>query len=1187
MPGYPEFDFIHTKIDCGLTVIEASAGTGKTYSISHLVPRLLLDGTVTDLSQILLVTFTNDAAGELADRVRRVMEKLAAPPPDDEQAAEPGIHRLRQTFASEHISATIGKALLRIDRLSVSTIHAFCLQVLQTEGTLCGLPVLPSLVASAADRIDRCTRDLWEQTVAREPLLAKLAHEGGWQVDQDIRFIQTALACPDAKFEPPQQPWAEFLALLDRLPQRFTSAACNEVRAILADVGAWNQSAPDEEQRNALLDTLAAANNIADPGFVEAVKMLAGAGTWIRKQSAANKALAAQLNVCAAMASAREALELLASAAWQFRLHCLAQIREQVREDLRRQRQITYDGLIETLHSALHELPQAELLAQTLRGRYRVAMVDESQDTDVKQFAIFRRLFLEGSPDGRLILIGDPKQAIYSFRGADVNSYLEARDSAGAKVYSLSRTFRAPRRLVDAVNAVFSTPQAFLMEGLPFQPATSGLDGDTFLRTGDGEVPARLDAWIVPAEEAFTNKKDRQRELARVVAAQISQLLQQGAVLVTTDAAGNEVEAAPVQARDFAVLVQTRYEAAAVADALAERGMPSVRVNKGDVMATEEAHDLLALLRAIHEPRRSGLLRAALATRLLGRNGQEIRAAADAADGQWPERLQLWRAAWQRHGAAAAIALADAADRISERLASLADGERRLTNFRQLSDLIQAAGTQFDNNPDRLLRWLGEQVRNATDNADADERQMQLESDAAAIQITTMHAAKGLEYKLVFCPFLWSPLDPKGVVKLNRRGKPPLFVNTDLSGDAALRAQLRFAALEDGVRLAYVALTRARVKLWLVGGEVANPTGRGKLAASSLDWLLRDPELDRRDAHWFDTAMAAGRDQRHSRALARMAAASGGAIAAKALPNLPDIVYQHDNDGPAEPLVPLPLPTVPAPWRMTSFSALTREKHPFAGGDEPSAAVESGGPANAFAGAPGGTAIGTAIHDWIERWNMGPPDAAALAAHLQRYPLPQPREGILADQVFDLLNHLRLARLPGINACLADICPHAEASEWGFQLPIDRRRPLGPQRLAEVFARHGKADYASLLADLPDEQLHGYLHGFIDRIFCHDGQWGVIDWKTNQLGEPASCYHPAALLQTAMHSHYVLQAWLYMVALRRFTGPEASLAGAWIVFLRGVERGSERGCLFIRYEAPLIADLDQLFAPALCAASLP
>jgi len=1180
----PDFDFAGAALDPGLSVIEASAGTGKTYAISHLVPRLLLDGSAANLGEILLVTFTNDAARELAERVRRVIEKLHAPPAPDEAVADAGLHRLREKFGAQNVHEVTRRALLDLDLLGVSTIHSFCQKVLQTEGLLCGLPAIPELIPDSAEIADRVLRDLWESRIARNSLHAAVASAAGWKLDEDLGFLKTALPLENPEPVPEAGGFESGLAEIENLRKKLTKDVCEELGGILKEGKNWTDKDPGETVRSRITAALGSSTDAATPGFLDAVRYAASVPKWVNGKTA--KALKTKATKCRAVQIAEKIVEILHKARWNFRIECLAEIRPAVARALAAARQITYDGLIDTLRNALRGA-QAEQLCARLRSRFKVALIDESQDTDDRQFEIFRNIFVgrdckKPLSTHRLVLIGDPKQAIYAFRGADVNAYLAAKNLAGGRVYPLTKTFRSPDALVRATNALFSRPGSLLKEGLDFSQATSGIVGDRELSSGTDADKARVEFWIVPDADGvnYSNKKKRNGLISATVASEIVRILSSKAKITTGTSEPREVGPG-----DFAILVSDGSQAEAAAAALLARNVPAVRAGSDDIMASEEAGELLAILRALHEPRRTGLRLAALATRMLGVSSEAIRIlSVSGRDEEWMEKF-FWRVVWVRQGIASAIAVMDSAAEITIRLAMLQRGERSVTNLRQLTDLLEAASHEVGRDPGRLVRWFSQEIARAGDRIQVEERQLQIESDAEAVKIVTMHSSKGLQYPLVFCPFLWDSRSPSGVQKLSVKGQPPRLIDTKLA-DPATVADLVRANLEDRLRLAYVAITRAQVKVWVYGGEICG--SRNRPSASALDWLLRtDPPPD--FAEWAEAAAEAGRGSRHLKGLKVLAANAHDVISWKVPPPPSEERWKQPPGAKAGKIEALPAPTIPEPWGLTSFSSLTREKDPHAdpaaGAPTPDAIPQAAcseaeattiAP-NAFFDAPGGQLVGTAVHEWIERWDFSAPDPLALAAHFEKFPISAVSPPF-HERAGGMLAALRESKLPGMECAIRDACPDPAASEWHFQLPISRT--LGASNLAAVFEKHGQTDYAAALRALPAEQIRGYLHGFLDRVAFYKGSWGVIDWKTNNLGKTAGAYAPASLMECARNSHYLLQAHLYLVALRRFLGPQVPIAGAWLVFLRGIAPERSDGILHINPTGKLIAELDRLFAPS-------
>lgn len=1166
-----EFDILNTPLPAGLSVIEASAGTGKTYAISHLVPRLLLEERVSDLSKILIVTFTNDAADELAARTRMVLEALHGQPAADEQNTSPVLHALRQKFDAKKIEHVIGRALLDFDRLSASTIHSFCLSVLQTDGVLCGLPVLPELSPDASDLVEEVLCDLWEEMVSREAGPAAVAIGAGWSPRQAQRAAQSLMVRPLADLCPPAKPFSQAIADVVAAANSLTPEHIKNLEAHFNAVPAWTNKAPTNWR--AVLKGLQSTSLAQRCSLAKELKE---APDWVNGKSREGKQSKAQIADSAAVQWAAGLSHQLEMAEWHLQVALAGRARERVVERLRAQRRITYDGLVDVVGDALAG-SSSEALMTSLRTRYQIALVDESQDTDPGQFAIFQRVFAESTAGHSLVLIGDPKQAIYAFRDADVNTYLHARDLATDRLFSLTKTFRAPEPLVQAVNAVFGAECAFHSPRISFQPATSGL-AEQCLVDPSGSPGVGLEAWIVEdSNDSLSNEENRNAHAVEVTATEITRLLRSGATLRMA-----QKEPHPLQPDDIAVLVSDRKQGIAVERALRARGVPAIRAANDDIMASEEARELVSVLRAAREPRRAGLVKAALATRFFGRTATDLARAEET--GCDIEQFQQWSALWESAGISAMLGIMDKAEGISLRLASLPQGERRLTNFRQLADLLHKASSERAQDPERTLVWLRRAV-DGVDGADGrtaiEERQMQLESDRDAVKIVTMHSAKGLEYPLVFCPFLWMSRVPRRIQKAiliegDSPGRTVLF-HEKLCEDGSLREAAQKEALEDRLRLAYVALTRAQVKVWVLAGDIGNTQ------PSALDWLLRpNPQQTYQD--WVAGAAQPGRATRHRTALERIAQTAPDSVIISRPPEINAERWESSEKPPSESLTAASPPEIPTGWGFTSFSQLTREKSPHAPqGDlvlsrvAPSAPSPMSDP-NPFTGAPGGTVMGTALHEWIERWDFGELNQGSLDAHLKARGLDG-RQGApdiaLSGRVAAMLEILRSTQLPELETSVAAACPDPAASEWHFQLPI--REALDPQVLADIFEKHGHAEYAARLALLPVEQLRGYLHGFLDRIAFHNATWGVIDWKTNVLGQSPDDYCESALLQCAMDSHYLLQAHLYLTALRRFLGPGAQIAGAWLIFLRGIQPETSRGVLTIRPAPALSEDLDKLF----------
>lgn len=1147
-----EFDIVKSELGPGLSVIEASAGSGKTYALSHLVARLLLEGSVDSIGKILPVTFTNDAARELSDRIRKVLESLNAPAsPDD----SPAVGELRKKYAAAIQKGVIAKALLEIDQLRVSTIHSFCQRVLQTEGTLCGMPVMPELAVNTDEIIREILHDFWEKRMTDDALLSAAADADGWSFESDGALIKRLLPNHNATPVPSiANNWSE----LNQRAALFDHSVCKEALEIVTSVTKWNKDGnPTETAIEEKLRLLENAKTLDAANVLNAIATVAKLPEFIYGRGRESSLLKNRAKECQAVCLANEILAEIQLLHWSFLVTCLRHTHAAVEAYHRKNRLISYDGLIEFIHHALVKGLNKDRLTKRLQERFSVALIDESQDTDPRQFEIFSSIFL-GVNTHRLVLVGDPKQAIYGFRGADVNTYLNAKELAGDRIFGLTKTFRAPQRLVDAWNALFGGENAFLKEGLQYEKARSGMDNDVTLRVGKKEKQARMDVWI-SSENA--NYKQCENEAVTAAADEIVRLLNDGEI-TTRDNAGRELKSERIKPNHFAVLTSTGAQAKLVEKALKARNIPSVRAGDDDVMGSEEASDLLMILRALEEPRRRSLRFAALATRTLGRNDAQLQILATSEEAMLPEFLR-WQELLLQAGPAVAIAQMDRDEGIAGRLAKGNDGARRVTNFRQLCDLLQWTQAEHGNRVGRLVRWLTDEIARAQDRSEIEERQIRLESDDAAVQIVTMHKAKGLEYDLVFCPFLWHlPKLRKEPQKLSRGPADDLLIDVGL--DESHESDLIQAALEERLRLAYVAVTRAKVHVWIhsKNSEDANPR------ESALNWLL-------------------------SRTATDVVSKEGGAIAFGPPPQS-DATPWHPAEMHAEKLSAEQAPTIPQPWRLTSFSALVREANPYGGADatennemfEAKKASPDMQP-NLFLNAVAGKTVGDALHHWMQNWNFQKPDESALKRLLSSYTFPKTSESNppphpFEEATLDMLENLRSAILPGFECVVAKACPDPQMSEWHFYLPIRNDAPLDAWKIAKIFQRHpqkGFEGYHESLQELNANQLRGFLNGFIDRIAIHPEtrQCGIIDWKTNRLGSSIESYATDSLRRNAMHSHYFLQVHLYLTALRRHLNGTIPPRDAWLVYLRGVSAKTNHGILHIQPPEKLLEELDELF----------
>jgi exodeoxyribonuclease V beta subunit len=1069
----------------GVTLLEASAGTGKTFAIAALVARYVAQGT--PLERLLVITFTRMATGELRERVReRLVTTTEAL---SNRLAGGTVDRTDEVVrvladGSRHDVALraerLAKAVADFDAATIETTHGFCLHVLVGLGMAGDVERDVTFVEEVRDLLDEVVDDLYIR-----------------------RF------------------WA------DSAPPPFP-------RQMAVDIGRNVLANPSA----AILPTLSAARSIP-----------------------------------------------------AMRRRLAAVIGDEMERRKREARLITFDDLLTRLDHALADDERGPAVARWLRGRYDVALVDEFQDTDLVQWDIMRRAF--GTGESTLVLIGDPKQAIYAFRGADVFSYLDAAATA-ANHATLVTNWRSDQGLIDAYDALFAGSQLG-HSGIAYRKVMAAAPNAAPRLIGVTGAPLRVrvvdrnDAGLTSKGYALLNPA---RDLvATDVAAEVATLLESRAEVLQPQGPPEGMRPGHV-----AVLVRTNVQALSICAALLEAGVPAVTNGSGSVFATGPAADWLRLLEALERPTGRDRAASAALTAFIGWTAEQV---AKASDAEWEDLhwlLHQWAAIFRRSGVSALLEHASATRRIPERLLSRTSGERDLTDLRHVGQLLHAAARTEGLGSTAITSWLHRRIDEAAQDTGDEERSRRLESDAEAVQVLTIHRSKGLEFPVVFCPYLWDfP---------SRKPQIPMFHDPD-NGDARTidvggemgqgfdehcSSHLVEERGED-VRLLYVALTRARHQavLWWAG-----------------TWQGRDAPLSRlvfdRDADGVVSSEGSDTPS-DAKAISRfeaIAAASGGQISVESV--IAGVKKRWAGTFRPSPILSTGVfdRTLDERWRRTSYSGITSASHEARVGSEPEEDVinDEGvvGPvavANEGQGAeeslrdvalplatlPGGVHVGTLIHRVLEATDFSAEDPEVelrerLAAELAWRPTE------LGDSdawVAGLCAMIATPLGPLVDEmALHDFGQGDRLDEMNFELPlVGGDAPTGKlslSNLAQMLREQLPPDdvlagYVGRLEDPSlNQTLRGYLSGSLDLVLRLPGdRFAIVDYKTNYLGAAENTipnawhYRHAALNAEMYQAHYPLQALLYSVALHRYLrwrlpayDPTRQFAGVLYLFVRGM-----------------------------------
>ncbi|WP_130958346.1 exodeoxyribonuclease V subunit beta [Klebsiella pneumoniae] len=1154
----------------GERLIEASAGTGKTFTIAALYLRLLLGlggeaayPRAISVEELLVVTFTEAATEELRGRIRSNIHELRIACLRGESDNPLYSALLAEIADKDDAAKTLLLAERQMDEAAVFTIHGFCQRMLSLNAFESGMLFEQQLIEDESRLRYQACADFWRRhcyPLTRD--IAAVIHDV-WKGPRDLlksldRWLQgeaPQLKSPPAPNETLAERHQQIIARIDSLKQQWREQV-GEIEGVLensgldrrkfnrGNQGKWmekvNAWAQEETLSYQLPDAL---EKFAQSFLLERTK--AGGEPPVHPLFSAVESL---------LASSLTLTDLVLARA-------MVEIRDAVAREKRRRGELGFDDMLSRLDEALRG-DSGETLASAIRQRFPVAMIDEFQDTDPQQYRIFRRIWRR-QPETALLLIGDPKQAIYAFRGADIFTYMKARGDVAAH-YTLDTNWRSSPGMVGSVNRLFSlSDNPFMFHEIPFLPVKAAAKNKGLRFTVDAaDVPA-MNVWLMPGDTVGSG--DYQTFMAQLCATQIRDWLsagQRGRALLWRGETSR-----PVQASDITVLVRNRLEAAQVREALQTLGIPSVYLsNRDSVFETLEAQELLWLLQAVLAPERENTLRSALATSMFGLTALDIEnlnqdeQAWDALVEEFSEYRQIWR----QRGVMPMLRALMTARHIAENLLATRGGERRLTDILHISELLQEAASQLESEH-ALVRWLAQHI--AEPDSNAASQQMRLESDKHLVQIVTIHKSKGLEYPLVWLPFIARFRKQDQAFYHDRETFAAVL---DLGQDEASLELAEAERLAEDLRLLYVALTRA---VWHCSLGVAplssRKSGNSYFHLSALGRLLQAGEA-------MDAAGLA----------ARLADFCHGDIALQRPGELDLTPWQA------------PAATIPRlsarelqrriadDWRVTSYSGL--QQHGFSGGQDllPRLDVDAAGVGEVVEEPqltphqfPRGAAPGTFLHSLFEELDFTQPVPEGwMAEKLQLSGFDAQWAPVLTDWLGGVLK----TRLPGPDIALNQLAARDKQVEMAFYLPIAQL--LTAERLDALIRQ-----YDPLSADTPPldfRQVRGMLKGFIDLVFRHEGRYYLLDYKSNWLGEDREAYTRPAMEQAMRAHRYDLQYQLYSLALHRYLRHRLAdydydrhFGGVIYLFLRGMD-GQEggQGIFTTRPVRPLIDGLDQLFA---------
>lgn len=1148
-------------------LIEASAGTGKTYTITNLYLRLLLGHSKSmkrplAVNEILVLTFTIAATEELRHRIRnRIVD--ARQSFVFGQSDDPFLQYLIDASGDERRDRRLlAAAVQMMDEASIFTIHGFCARVLQEQSFDTGMLFDQNLDGDREQLLLMATEDCFRQEILTLPLFDRnlalkiwpnpgrlLLGVRGFLFRQELTMFPAA-----ADTSVKQEELVDTMLAVKRIWVEDNLPVLIREAGFKANTNSFRKI--DE------MTQLCMQDGVPDP---ESALWEHWCATKLEKNIKSGCRVPAHpcLTLIEQIYQSGNLVEAIKSGLWQRIIRKVLFNLNKYKTDAN---QLTLDDLLSQLNRAV---TTNEAFAAHLAKLYPCALVDEFQDTDDIQYGIFKAIYNRPGNQS-LILIGDPKQAIYQFRGADVFTYINAKRDTGDKVHSLEINWRSSEPLIEAVNLLFNKPDIFnndsdipftkvkVPERPPGKPAEGSSKGQILIN-GAAQKPFSL---TLAGQGKKPLRKDEAQKLVMAHAAEdVSRLL-------ILSAKGEAIiNGAPIDAGQIAFLVRSRSDASAARDALAMRNIRSVFVTLESVFLQDTANDLALILHAALEPTNNRAIKAALATSLLQSSISEIDSLNHniVLQQQVTQEFLDYHQLWLTRDIAPMIDSLLVRRRIAEKWLGHPDGERQLTNLRHLAELLQQRSNTAPG-MHRLLKWFIRE-KSAAESVAGEERQLRLESDENLVKIVTMHAAKGLEYDIVYIPF--------GAFYRNiNRQEPALFhIETsdgfetclELGSDNSHRAQAQTENLAEDMRLLYVAMTRAKYHC-----NLGIPNVRD-LPNSALARLL-------------------GIQEAKSDATAIFEVLSGypEALFSIALISESGCTRQGEKESISSLVPPPERPDIKGYWRLHSYTGVSRliktqdlsgsaVTIPGYGDDDSETDTGSRGEQFDRFSFPRGAKVGIALHSLLEELDF----AADENTKRRQCTRCLNEIGIIEDQdkwlpmLLGWLDDILQTPLRDSDCfCLADISRQNRMDELEFHFPLD-----ADANFLDVLQKEG---YLQSAQQFVVPKLEGMMTGLIDLVIRHKNQYFLIDYKSNHLGDTENHYSAEPLIHAVGEHQYDLQYLIYCVALNRYLSSRLSdydykkqFGGVIYLFLRGMNGRDQSGIYFDKPDEQLLQAFDQ------------
>lgn len=1212
----------------GKLLIEASAGTGKTYTITSLVIRLLLNHllpnpetdetlhsehsalTTYTIDQLLIVTFTKSATEELRERIQKRIHivRLFLDPSNVQSAQETDDHFLHELkIALADNLNTAYRALLQAERMihhaNIFTIHGFCTRLLK-QFSLETKHMLDITLNENVDSItEQFAQQLWRKNIYSYTGLTQTLWKNvlGSTPDNISQAINKWKSRSSFIFEPAQNNLATLIKQVEVLETEFThgwskdTAQLIEARLLELKKGRSYTKRNIPNWVSKITEFVHTHQGKKSLSTLDSLDKL----SYQRIQEHLETPLELAPSITRLLDIIDELLTLYPAINHARHPYLHQQYQDFLQTIKEEKRELTFASLLK--HAAESINPEDQQLIKEITTSLPIAIIDEFQDTDPQQFHIFDSLFgssVTQNPTSTLYMIGDPKQAIYAFRGGDIYTYLKAKSRANEQ-FTLRHNWRSTPEMVEAINHVFSqTELPFLHNDIPYPKVLAGNNTSEQLIINGKAQPAIT--WLTH-NKSYDKASDYAVELAHATANHITEYLAHGQLTKPKH------KNSPIKENQIAILVQNKNEAQLIKYALNQHNLPYTYYSeKQHVYQTEQAQQLLFLLQAINSPKNSTYVKTLMACGLVNLPLAEIQAVDNDANllNSWQVLLSSCAQQLQNHSIFSALHYFYQQQNTLAQLQSQTDGKQKVANLLQLTELLHEALTK-EKNIARIQQFLQQQRHTNTENEDLRQR---IGSTDSRINIYTLHKCKGLEFDIVYIPFISSPSgfrEDKNTLYFYHNIDNQLIL--DLKADDDAKTKTRNEDLAESIRLCYVGITRSKYACYI-----------GLMPSEQLQYTALSHLLNI-DATNYDETVAQLCEHPHIDALSIEKIIEDTDEATGEITSQTERMNRTDHNSLLKTEVLHFSRKLDTHWRISSYTQLSQKSHDshtayYHNMDALDDAVttENSVPDEvpAFTDSlsifnfPRGAQAGLFWHEWLENIDVEHKELTAHAKNqlpslCQRYGIDTRWEETLMLWLDNVLN-TPLTKQDSLTESVANgltlktIKNAARINEMEFLFSVSDLRDKDINKVLQQSSLSAKIP-ADSHQQLNFVQFKGFLKGFIDLIFEHDGQFYIADYKSNYLGNSQADYGYDALEQNVLSHRYDVQLLLYVFALHRYLKSklpnydyDMHIGGAYYFYLRGMngeslyiepldnESETTNGVFFHKPEREVIEQFEQL-----------